>query len=78
MDAANVDLRAFTEHLSRARDIARANGMRYVYTLNVHDESGGKPLWPAISGCYQRLGGDNQRVKKTGSGPVITAQRWGV
>ncbi|MDH4067099.1 MAG: AmmeMemoRadiSam system radical SAM enzyme [Acidobacteriota bacterium] len=27
--------------LTRARDIARANGLRYVYTGNVHDESGG-------------------------------------
>ncbi len=26
--------------LSRARDIARANGLRYVYTGNVHDEAG--------------------------------------
>jgi pyruvate formate lyase activating enzyme len=26
--------------LSRARDIARANGMRYVYTGNVHDRAG--------------------------------------
>src|SRR6516165_4071371 len=27
--------------LSRARDIARANGVRYVYTGNVHDRAGG-------------------------------------
>jgi pyruvate formate lyase activating enzyme len=27
--------------LSRARDIARANGVRYVYTGNVHDKAGG-------------------------------------
>jgi len=27
--------------LGRARDIARANGLRYVYTGNVHDEAGG-------------------------------------
>ena len=27
--------------LSRARAIARANGMRYVYTGNVHDRAGG-------------------------------------
>jgi len=27
--------------LSHARDIARANGVRYVYTGNVHDRAGG-------------------------------------
>ena len=27
--------------LSRARDVARANGVRYVYTGNVHDRAGG-------------------------------------
>jgi pyruvate formate lyase activating enzyme len=27
--------------LSRARDIARANGMRYIYTGNVHDKADG-------------------------------------
>jgi pyruvate formate lyase activating enzyme len=27
--------------LSRARDIARANGVRHVYTGNVHDKAGG-------------------------------------
>ena len=27
--------------LFRAREIARSNGLRYVYTGNVHDESGG-------------------------------------
>jgi len=27
--------------LSRARDIARANGVRYVYTGNIHDKAGG-------------------------------------
>jgi pyruvate formate lyase activating enzyme len=34
--------------LTRAREIARANGLRYVYTGNVHDEAGGSTYCP---GC---------------------------
>jgi pyruvate formate lyase activating enzyme len=34
--------------LSRARRIARENGLRYVYTGNVHDEAGGSTYCP---GC---------------------------
>jgi pyruvate formate lyase activating enzyme len=30
-----------TVTLSRARDIAHANGMRYIYTGDVHDKAGG-------------------------------------
>jgi pyruvate formate lyase activating enzyme len=33
--------------LTRARDIARANGLRYVYTGNVHDRTGGSTYCPA-------------------------------
>jgi len=38
--------------LSRARAIARANGVRYVYTGNVHDRAGGS-TW--CHGCGARL-----------------------
>jgi pyruvate formate lyase activating enzyme len=38
--------------LSRARDIARANGVRYVYTGNVHDRTGGS-TW--CHGCGELL-----------------------
>ncbi len=34
--------------LTRARAIARGNGLRYVYTGNVHDEAGGATFCP---GC---------------------------
>ncbi|MBI4251211.1 MAG: AmmeMemoRadiSam system radical SAM enzyme, partial [Candidatus Tectomicrobia bacterium] len=33
--------------LRRAREIARRNGLRYVYTGNVHDEEGGSTCCPA-------------------------------
>ena len=33
--------------LTRARAIARANGLHYVYTGNVHDEAGGSTLCPS-------------------------------
>ena len=38
--------------LTRARAIARAKGLRYVYTGNVHDREGGSTWCP---GCGQRL-----------------------
>ncbi len=38
--------------LTRARRIARAAGLRYVYTGNVHDEDGGSTYCP---GCGTRL-----------------------
>ena len=38
--------------LTRARNIAMANGLRYVYTGNVHDPSGGSTYCP---GCGQTL-----------------------
>jgi pyruvate formate lyase activating enzyme len=38
--------------LSRARAIARKNGVRYAYTGNVHDEDGGSTL---CHGCGERL-----------------------
>jgi pyruvate formate lyase activating enzyme len=38
--------------LARARRIARAAGLRHVYTGNVHDEEGGST---ACAGCGQRL-----------------------
>jgi pyruvate formate lyase activating enzyme len=38
--------------LSRARRIARANGLRYVYTGNVHDAEGGTTYCP---GCGERV-----------------------
>jgi len=40
------------ETLSRARRIARSNGLRYVYTGNVHDLPGGSTYCP---GCGERL-----------------------
>jgi len=40
------------ETLTRARAIARANGLHYVYTGNVHDEAGGSTTCP---GCGQRV-----------------------
>ncbi len=40
------------ETLTRARAIARANGLRYVYTGNVHDEAGGSTY---CVGCGERL-----------------------
>jgi pyruvate formate lyase activating enzyme len=33
--------------LTRAREIARLAGLRYVYTGNVHDEEGGSTLCPS-------------------------------
>lgn len=39
------------ETLSRARSIAIGNGMRYVYTGNVHDERGGSTYCPICSEC---------------------------
>src|SRR5207248_933397 len=47
MDAANVDFKMLDKPptpprtLTRAREIGLRNGLRYVYTGNVHDESGG-------------------------------------
>ena len=38
--------------LSRAREIAMANGLKYVYTGNVHDKSGGSTY---CSNCGQLL-----------------------
>jgi pyruvate formate lyase activating enzyme len=40
------------ETLTRARAIARARGLRYVYTGNVHDREGGSTWCP---GCGQRV-----------------------
>ena len=40
------------EPLSRARRIARANGLHHAYTGNVHDEDGGSTT---CTGCGQRL-----------------------
>ncbi len=40
------------ETLSRARRIARANGLHHAYTGNVHDEDGGSTT---CTGCGQRL-----------------------
>jgi pyruvate formate lyase activating enzyme len=40
--------------LTRARDIAMDNGLRYVYTGNVHDETGGSTF---CHGCGKRLVG---------------------
>ncbi len=40
------------ETLTRARAIARANGLRYVYTGNVHDETGGSTFCP---NCGERV-----------------------
>lgn len=37
--------------LHRARDIARANGLRYVYTGNIHDKSGGSTYCHACGEC---------------------------
>jgi len=42
--------------LTRARAIARAHGLRYVYTGNVHDPDGGSTWCP---GCGRRLIGRN-------------------
>ncbi|CAA7623005.1 AmmeMemoRadiSam system radical SAM enzyme [Magnetospirillum sp. SS-4] len=36
--------------LTRARDIARGNGLRYVYTGNVHDPAGGSTYCPGCGG----------------------------
>jgi pyruvate formate lyase activating enzyme len=38
--------------LTRARDIAQAEGLRYVYTGNVHDRTGGTTFCP---GCRKAL-----------------------
>ena len=38
--------------LSRAREIARANGLHYVFTGNVHDNDGGSTY---CQGCGERL-----------------------
>jgi pyruvate formate lyase activating enzyme len=38
--------------LQRAREVALANGLRYVYTGNVHDTAGGTTACP---GCEQPL-----------------------
>jgi len=40
--------------LARAREIARSHGLRYVYTGNVHDETGGSTYCP---GCGERVVG---------------------
>jgi len=37
--------------LHRARDIARANGLRYVYTGNIHDKAGGSTYCHACGDC---------------------------
>lgn len=37
--------------LHRARDIARANGLRYVYTGNIHDKAGGSTYCHACGEC---------------------------
>ncbi|MFN7942224.1 MAG: AmmeMemoRadiSam system radical SAM enzyme [Thermoanaerobaculia bacterium] len=42
--------------LSRARDIARSHGLRYVYTGNVRDEAGGSTYCPT---CGERVIGRN-------------------
>jgi pyruvate formate lyase activating enzyme len=47
--------------LSRARQIAMANGLRYAYTGNVHDEDGGSTF---CHGCGERLIGRNWYVLK--------------
>ena len=36
--------------LLRARAIARANGVRYVYTGNVHDRAGGETSYQGVKG----------------------------
>jgi pyruvate formate lyase activating enzyme len=40
------------ETLTRARRIALQNGLRFVYTGNVHDEEGGSTMCP---GCGRRV-----------------------
>jgi pyruvate formate lyase activating enzyme len=37
--------------LTRAREIAQLAGLNYVYTGNVHDESGGSTYCPACEKC---------------------------
>ena len=50
------------ETVSRAREIARANGLRFVYTGNVHDELGGST---SCSGCgVTVIGRDWYRITK--------------
>lgn len=39
------------ETLTRARDIAMRNGLRFVYTGNVHDETGGSTYCPGCNRC---------------------------
>ena len=40
--------------LRRARDIALAEGLHYVYTGNVHDAEGGTTYCPALQGAADR------------------------
>jgi pyruvate formate lyase activating enzyme len=47
--------------LTRARDIAVANGVRYAYTGNVHDEAGGSTY---CHECGERLIGRDWYVLK--------------
>jgi pyruvate formate lyase activating enzyme len=43
------------ETLSRARDIAMGNGVRYAYTGNVHDRRGGSTFCPSCGAlCIER------------------------
>ena len=63
----------------RAREIARAAGLRYVYTGNVHDEPGQSTYCP---GCGARvIGRDWYRItrlaagRRTGAAPNA-ARRW--
>ncbi len=39
------------ETLTRAREIAMGNGLRFVYTGNVHDETGGSTYCPGCGAC---------------------------
>src|SRR4029077_465879 len=50
--------------LTRAREIAQLNGLRYVYTGNVHDEAGGTTYCP---GCRAPvIGRDWYRITRWG------------
>jgi pyruvate formate lyase activating enzyme len=48
--------------LTRARDIARAVGLRYVYTGNVHDEPGQSTFCPGCGACV--IGRDWYRITR--------------
>lgn len=50
------------ETLTRSREIAMKNGLRYVYTGNVHDEKGGSTY---CHGCGERIIGRDWYVMKT-------------